>query len=254
MTNRYLSRPPVRDLEPMFRYAREMDPAIWQNAQRHTVLCDPELFAGCGYATHDEAVLLLAIAAKLRRDGSVWVEIGSHTGWTAAHIADAGVDVIAIDPEYGTPVYNQTGDPNRFFMRTRDNVEACGLRYRVSLTPGVSGDWLPKMDGLDGVFVDGDHIAPAPLEDAKMAAAAIRPGGVVVFHDAVGAPVQDAIRWMISAGFKCRIYRTPQLLTVCWRDGFEPPPHDPDPAFDWTGWLSHVVPDDLSRYLDASIR
>jgi predicted O-methyltransferase YrrM len=222
MTYRSNLRAP-RDVEPAFVHAKPMK--TYRNAPGHTVLCDPEIDAGCGYATHDEAALLTALAARLP---GRWLEIGAHTGWTAAHLAlgSPAVRVVALDPAFGDA---------RFLSRTRENLERALVWQQIDLV-GESSVNFPFV-GFDGVFVDGEHKAPCPLLDAQIAEKALQPTGVIAFHDALGAPVQEGVEYLVKRGFKWRLYRTPQLLAVCWRGDFTPPEHLPDPSFDWAGWL-----------------
>lgn len=231
-------RPP-RDLRPAFVAARPME--TYRNVAGHTVLCDPEMFEGCGYATADEAAILCALADLTR---GRWLEFGAHTGWTAAHLALGGARVVAIDPEYVCCVYNKTGDPARFLSRAQDNLDRAGVADRVQLVGGYSTLYVDDHpdDLFDGVFIDGDHSPPFPLLDVRAACKVLRPGrGIVALHDALGAPVWDAIRWLLDDGWHWRLYRTPQLLAVCWRGDFTPPDHLADASFDWEAWIEHSI-------------
>lgn len=254
-TKRYRSniRTP-RDLEPAFQHAIEM--STYRNPPGHTVLCDPEFFLGCGYATHDEAALLYEIAR--RGPSEPWLEIGGHTGWTAAHLALADRGVVSLDPEYSRPGFNYTKDPARFLARAEQNVREAGLDGLVTFVGKKSAEYADEFEGEEefgGVFVDGEHEPPFPLRDAEIALRFLRlDTKIVVFHDAVGRPVQAAIRFLIDKGFKFRLYRTPQYLGVCWSGNFEPPDHDPDPTFDFDRYLANTKFDRELLDLDARFR
>ena len=239
---------PTSAVQRAFLHAAPMDPA--PNPQGHCVLCDPEFRASCGYAAHDEADLLHLIAAAL--GPAAWLEVGSHTGWTAAHLASAwpksgGHGVLMLDPEYETARFNDTGSAVRFRVRTLSNLARAGVLDRCTLVGqpraefvGSDADSRYAPHGYGGVFIDGCHEDPHPIEDAKAAAARLGERGVVVLHDGVGWPVRRAARWLMDHGFACRVYRTPQVLIVLWRGRFRPPPHKPDLAFPWRAWLEEV--------------
>lgn len=231
----------IVDLEPAFRHAVPVESS---DPNAHTVLCDPSLFSGCGYATHDEAGILAAIAGATfqipRLRDRRWLEIGSHTGWTAAHIALSGHGVLALEPEYRWVGHNDTKSPAAFYNRAVENLCNAGLRSHVALvgmpsthlleTPGMYA--LPE-HAFAGVFIDGNHSSPFPLEDAKIAERFVDYDGVVVFHDVIGEPIQEGVRYLLGRGWCLRLYRTPQVLACLWRptSPFVPPVHEADPYY-----------------------
>jgi predicted O-methyltransferase YrrM len=73
------------------------------------------------------------------------------------------------------PGYYAKGDP-RFELI---------LRERGSLD--LSPDELPD---CDAVFIDGDHSEGAVLCDSHLAATIVRPGGVIIWHDAFNGAVE----------------------------------------------------------------
>jgi hypothetical protein len=177
----------------------------------------------CGVWTRDEAAILYEAARQLHGD---WLDIGGHTGWTAAHIIAAGnprVDLV--DPMYA----NQ-----EFAERTRENLKSF---WRVALFGSTSDEFfsfLLKDGALEedlcaGIVIDGDHDRPHPLHDAQNAAKLLRPTGVILLHDAIGVPVQDAVAWLQDSGFRVKVYLTPHVVACCWRGEFAPPAYEPDP-------------------------
>jgi predicted O-methyltransferase YrrM len=233
------SAPPLK-IREAFVHASEIDPSIFANPQGHIVLHDPEIFDRCGYATADEGSVLLACA---RRMPGTWIEIGGHTGWTAAHIAQAqDVTLISLDPEFSHATFNKTGDPTRFRGRFKENIQRCGLADRVISVGKRSEEFLPGFDKckFDGAFVDGEHEPPFPAEDAGMLLPHMKDDCVVAFHDALSPHVQDGVRVLLDAGFNWRLYLTAQLLAVCWRGEFQPPMHVPDPSFGWADWIKSI--------------
>lgn len=205
------------DLRRFFPHAKPLA----RSPYGHEVLHDPDLHAVCGYMTADEAAILYHVA-KLRP--SVWLEIGSFVGWSAAHLAMAGVAVLAVDQEYT--------DRNAIKLRAEENLKAAHLLANVELIGNSSDGFFQDapIDYFDGVFIDGNHDAPEPLRDAQRALTALNARGVIVLHDYAGRPIRDAVDWLFDQGFKVRIYQTPAQLAVCWRGDFTPPGHTPDPA------------------------
>jgi len=189
---------------------------------------DPEdpvfgLYRNCGFFTHDEAAILHHCAFEIQP--GEWVDIGSHTGWTSAHIALAGCDVVAVDSMYGNP---------EFLQRARDNIKCARLLNDVEFFIGTSADFFKRTDKkYSGVCIDGDHCEPWPLLDAQAALAHAKDDAVIVFHDFIGPPTWTGAKFLIEQGWKFRVYNTAHMLCVCWRGKFNPPGHNPDPSIDW---------------------
>lgn len=195
------------------------------------------LYRKCGLWSHDEAAILYNVAQ--RRPGR-WLDIGAHTGWTAAHLAAAGCFVTALEPMLPAP-----GWPERFDANTeawRSQIARSSMRADEYFAA------FPPRPLFNGVVVDGDHIHPHPLADALGASNRLMPGGVILMHDAMGGPVWNGIYALLSKGFHCHMYLTPHIVACCWLDQvggahamdsrekpaqFFPPIHVPDPAIDW---------------------
>lgn len=212
----------------------------------HVRLCDPDINDQCGYMTHDEAAILYNLALACPGE---WLEIGSHTGWSTAHIAYAGCHVTGLDPEYKTPVYNKTKDPVFFRSRTTSNLSRC--HAKTSLVGEKSQDFFLKRSFTDpcydGACIDGEHEPPFPVGDAMLVFPHLKETCAVFFHDTLGWPVQNGIRIFTDEGFKFRLYRTSQLVGVCWRGDVTPPDHIGDPNVAWPLILKNTVkfPEDL---------
>jgi predicted O-methyltransferase YrrM len=112
-------------------------------------------------------------------------EIGVNVGRTAkALLANVpgiesyqGVDVL---PGYmpSKPVQRNETPPNPGELARDDPRFELILRRRGSL------DLKPAdLKPCDAVFIDGDHGREAVEHDADLAAAIVRPGGIIVFHD-----------------------------------------------------------------------
>ena len=95
-----------------------------------------------------------------------------------------------------------------------------------------SNDFFAWQQGAalyEGVCIDGCHEDGQPQRDARNAVKHLAPTGVIMLHDGVGRPVQEAVEWLMGQGFKARAYFTPHLVFCCWRGDFTPPDHEPDP-------------------------
>lgn len=133
--------------------------------------------------------------------------------------------MIAVDPCY---------DDDDFLDRTVENLESAMVSQCVELRAQSAADFFENYGPfkVSGVCIDGDHSAPEPLNDAKGAASHLKPRGVIVLHDVLGGPVQEAVVWLLDNGFRARIYWTPHVMAVCWRGDFTPPDHVPDPQIE----------------------
>ena len=182
------------------------------------------LYKNCGLWTHDEAAILYNVA---KRWGGRWADIGAHTGWTTEHIAvGSGNTVDAIDPMFG-------GHRN-FIERFQENGNWQNVWFNATSSWYFS--CLNRVKGtMDAFCIDGDHEWGSPLADAKGALEHFDGRGLCIFHDFIGAPVQEGVLYLMDQGFHCRIYNTPHMIALCWRgdDSFQPPDHVPGPAIDW---------------------
>ena len=243
----YRSNLTAPDLTPHFKYLHSR---VMGHSFGHDVLSDWAdkadddpvfgIYKRCGFWTHDEAAILYNVAKSVEGE---WCDIGAHTGWTSAHIyAATGEEVNCVDPllrrsDVALRLEENTGFP--FLWQWPIKSE--------SLFDPLSGREM----NLSGVVIDGDHEPGAPLADAQGAVAHLASGGVILFHDFVGLPVREAVRWlMLEQEMRVKLYLTPHVVACCWwnRD-WEPPHHVPDPGivaqdlparweeFDWRPFL-----------------
>lgn len=236
----YRSNLTAPDLQPAFKHVhcRPMG-----HSMGHDVLSDfadrpvgdPLLgpYKNCGFWTHDEAAILFRIAEQVKGH---WLDIGAHTGWTGAHQAAAGCRVMGVDNMFAVP---------EFYKRFRDNVGTS-----MGSFAGTSNEFFENWDEapfFDGIVIDGDHCSPCPFQDANSAEKCLAKDGVILFHDFIGRPVREGVEYLISKGFKCRVYWTPHMVACCWRGDLQPPDHIRDPLIDW-GSVQRSMPDfDFAR-------
>jgi hypothetical protein len=193
------------------------------------------IYKKCGVLCREEAGILYHVAMRAGpARGRAWLDIGSHTGWSTAHIASgasAGNAItIAVDPMYANLEFRQ---------RARSNLGAayCSEIILRSTTSddfwcdSIFSDYSSAVCGFTGVVIDGDHNEGSPMKDAMSSEVHLQDDpGVLVFHDFIGKPVRDAVRAMMDdVKMKCRIYWTPHVMAVCWKGDFSPPDHVADP-------------------------
>ena len=176
-------------------------------------LCDQDFDPGCGYMSMAEVKILQRVAALW---AGRWFEAGTHTGWSAAHIAKAnnvGV-VVSCDPGFAKnrPMYE----------RALVNLVTCGVNRRVHLMSVASDDFvLANEELIDGCLIDGDHSGDAPLRDAQNALRFLTPLGVIVFHDIFWPGVEGsrrALEWLGSQGLATRQWHTMHGIGVASYD------------------------------------
>lgn len=205
------------------------------------------LYKNCGFWTHDEAAILYNVAKQI---GGAWCDIGCHTGWTSAHIACNGLDTMLVDPMLRVDEFRARMAENIDFAWRERGWRSADI-YGLSVE--TSNEFFKILQAhhpdrrFAGIVIDGDHCAPCPLQDAQNAAKYLKDRGVILFHDAIGGPVQQGVYWLIDRGFKCKIYSTPHVVACCWRGDFTPPNHIPDPRVKHSvrGYLNG-----LARYAD----
>ena len=216
---RYKSNLKAPDLSPYFRL---VDPPI--QLCGHDIPSDPDFDPNCGFWSIDEAAILFNVANQVK---GAWVDIGARFGWTAAHLATAGCTVTALDPGFRNPAFRERFIGNthhwyKWFDAIRgDGIQAC-----------IATEDEDEQKLWDGFVIDGNHDAPNPANDAWVAANILSKNAcVILLHDYVGRPVREAGDWLVSQGFKKRVYFTPNGVGLFWRGlpDFVPPDHIPDP-------------------------
>jgi SAM-dependent methyltransferase len=148
-----------------------------------------------GWLTEAEGAELARLAA-----GRDVVEVGSYCGRSTVCLARAANHVTAVDTFDGTGTATP-GDTFRAFAR---NVAKYGLSAKVSPVRGASAEVLPDLPAVfDLAFIDGSHDRDSVRTDAALAAAVLRPGGLLAFHDygkAEDPGVTAAVDELLAAG------------------------------------------------------
>lgn len=134
-------------------YLRKSIPHIWRNDARGS---GPVT----GNASAEEAAYLHSIALQFK--GKRGLEIGSHFGWTAAHLVSAGLQLDCIDPQFLDP--QRSSDVEQVLNAISD---AKGYTLWAGGSPSlVESVFSARHSPWSLVFIDGDHDSDAPSQDA----------------------------------------------------------------------------------------
>lgn len=180
-----------------------------------------------GFLNRDEAHILYNLA--LGFCGRAALEIGCLMGWSACHLALAGVNLDVIDPLLSDRMALDS---------VQHSLQAARFPGRVVLLPGRSPNAVHRLakerpDGWSLFFVDGDHEGDAPLNDVEACEPYATADAAFVLHDLASPHVAKAVAYLKARGWRTRIYHTAQIMAVAWRGDVRPVAHQPDPRIDW---------------------
>ncbi|BCL34801.1 class I SAM-dependent methyltransferase [Nostoc sp. MS1] len=208
-------------------YLRREIPHNWYVDKRQTYV---------GFLSRDEANILYNTALKFR--GKKALEIGCWYGWSACHIALAGVDLDVIDPLLAQ---------EDIYASVTNSLQNAGVLETVNLVSGYSPQKVEELaEELQRkwalFFIDGSHDAPCPLNDAKICEKFAEKDALILFHDLNSPDVTQGLDYLKQQGWNTMIYQTMQIMGVAWRGNIEPVQHQPDPKIDWH------LPEHLQNY------
>jgi uncharacterized protein (TIGR01627 family) len=189
-----------------------------------------------GFLNRDEAHILYNTALKFR--GKQALEIGCWLGWSACHLALAGVELDVIDPLLAEA---------DFHASVSYSLAAAGVLESVNLIPGYSPQKLEELvtqfkRKWSLIFIDGNHEAPGPLTDAIACEKAAATDALVLFHDLASPDVAQGLDYFKQKDWNTMIYQSAQIMGVAWRGNVEPVRHQPDPKVQWS------LPEHLKHY------
>ncbi|MBP5232739.1 MAG: glycosyltransferase, partial [Planctomycetes bacterium] len=186
-----------------------------------------------GFLSRDEAILLHNAALPFA--GENGLEIGCFMGWSACHLALAGLQLDVIDPFLDREVFRGS---------VTASLTAAGVIDRVNLIAGRSPGMVEQLFASGKrwkfIFIDGDHEAPGPRLDAEVCEKYAPEGALIMFHDVAAPAVADGVRYFRDKGWNVRLYHTTQIMAAAWRGEVPVPRHAPDPRVAWT------IPDHLT--------
>lgn len=198
-------------------YLRRETPHVWRSDTRNDT---PYV---TGNASVEEAACLYALASRLR--GKRGLEIGTHFGWTGAHLLAAGLRLDFVDPEFSKPQREAA-------IRAVFDAVPGAQPYR--LWAGFSPQIVPEArasapEPWSFAFIDGNHDGDGPRDDANAVLKFLADDALVVFHDLTSPYVERGLAAIRDAGFSVRLFNTMQILGVAWRGDVQPPEHLADP-------------------------
>lgn len=133
-------------------------------------------------------------------EGKVFLELGSHYGFSTIVLARAAKELHSIDWHKGDSMAGH-GDN---LLAFRENLRRFGVEDSVIAHVGRFEDVLQifKTGYFDGAFIDGEHDEASVRRDAELVLRCVKKGGSVAFHDYGRfevAPVVDGIAKVLGS-------------------------------------------------------
>ncbi|MEG4226423.1 glycosyltransferase [Microcoleus sp. N9_B2] len=184
-----------------------------------------------GFLSRDEAHILYNTALQFA--GKKALEIGCWLGWSACHLALAGVELDVIDPLLEREDIRQS-----VIDSIQGALNASGVQTSVKLVPGYSPQKVEELANQFNrkwslIFIDGEHGAPGPLNDAIVCEQLAEKNAIILFHDLAAPAVAQGLDYLKQRGWHTVIYQTMQIMGAAWRGNVEPVKHQPDPKISW---------------------
>lgn len=219
-----------------WQYLRREIPHNWYVDQRHPYI---------GFLSPDEAHILYNNALKFK--GKRALEIGCWMGWSACHLAAAGVHLDVVDPIIGNEAVRNS--IMQSLQSTGNTLQTFG---EIILIAGYSPQKVEEFASEKNrkwslIFIDGNHDAPFPRNDAIACEKYAEADAMILFHDLASPEVSQGLDYLRDQGWHTMIYQTMQIMGVAWRGNVEPVQHIPDPEVDW------VLPSHLHDYEVSSL-
>ncbi|MEG3857646.1 class I SAM-dependent methyltransferase [Microcoleus sp. herbarium12] len=198
-----------------------------------------------GFLSRDEAHILYNTALQFA--GKKALEIGCWLGWSACHLALAGVALDVVDPLLEREDIRQS-----VIDSIQGALNASGVQTTVELIPGYSPQRVEELANQFNrkwslIFIDGEHGAPGPLNDAIVCEQFAEEDAIILFHDLNAPDVAQGLDYLKQRGWQTIIYQTMQIMGAAWRGNVAPVKHQPDPNIFWQ------LPAHLQGYSVSSI-
>ncbi|MGB3267261.1 MAG: TylF/MycF/NovP-related O-methyltransferase [Microcoleus sp.] len=184
-----------------------------------------------GFLSRDEAHILYNTA--LQFSGNKALEIGCWLGWSACHLALAGVELDVIDPLLERDDIRQS-----VIDSIQGALNASGVQTSVKLVPGYSPQRVEQLaKDLNRkwslIFIDGEHEGEGPLNDAIACEKLAEEDAIILFHDLAAPAVAKGLNYLKQRGWHTVIYQTMQIMGAAWRGNVAPIEHQSDPNVSW---------------------
>ena len=178
--------------------------------------------SSAGFLNRDEAHILYNLALGFH--GKRALEIGCLMGWSACHIALAGLGHHRSASEQPR-CHGQRAGIHRGNQPSGRNPSGRGRLFRRRCIKWQrysprAGRFFSSM-AIVGLAPVNDVVACLPLHAT--------PDCAMVFHDLASPDVTDAV-YLKRLGWRTRIYHTAQIMAVAWRGDVHPIAHQPDPG------------------------
>lgn len=203
-------------------YLRREIPHNWYADKRYPYI---------GFLSRDEAHILYNTA--LQFTGKKALEIGCWLGWSACHLALAGVALDVVDPLLEREDIRQS-----VIDSIQGALNASGVQTTVELVPGYSPQRVAEFAAQFNrkwslIFIDGEHGGDGPLNDAIVCEKFAEEDAIILFHDLTAPDVAKGLDYLKQRGWHTVIYQTMQIMGAAWRGNVQPVKHQPDPNISW---------------------
>ncbi|MEG4418841.1 CmcI family methyltransferase [Microcoleus sp. LAD1_D5] len=184
-----------------------------------------------GFLSRDEAHILYNTALQFK--GKKALEIGCWLGWSACHLALAGVELDVVDPLLEREDIRQS-----VIDSIQGALNASGVQTSVELIPGYSPQRVEEFSAQFNhkwslIFIDGEHEGEGPLNDAIACEKLAEEDAIILFHDLAAPAVARGLDYLKQRGWQTVVYQTMQIMGAAWRGNVEPVKHQPDPNISW---------------------
>jgi SAM-dependent methyltransferase/predicted O-methyltransferase YrrM len=184
-----------------------------------------------GFLSRDEAHILYNTALQFK--GKKALEIGCWLGWSACHLALAGVELDVVDPLLEREDIRQS-----VIDSIQGALNASGVQTSVTLVPGYSPQRVEELANQFNrkwslIFIDGEHENEGPLNDAIACEKLAEEDAIILFHDLAAPDVAEGLDYLKQRGWQTVVYQTMQIMGAAWRGNVEPVKHQPDPNISW---------------------
>ncbi|ERT04472.1 glycosyl transferases group 1 family protein [Lyngbya aestuarii BL J] len=202
----------------LWPYLRRSIPHNWYVDQRQPTV---------GFLSRDEAHIVYNTGLKFKNKQAL--EIGCWMGWSACHLALAGVNLDVIDPLL---------ERSDFYESVTTSLRNAGVLDQINLVAGYSPKQVEELANQfkrkwSLIFIDGDHEAPGPLEDAMTCEKYAEDDAIILFHDLASPDVAQGLDYLRDQGWNTMVYQTMQIMGVAWRGNVKPVMHQPDIRVNW---------------------